>query len=212
VDANNEHMEVHACTFNDVGFPIDVEGAQSKEHLITHCRFDGAAVAVRASSSFTMIGGAVARATVGVELTRVGDPVRISGTGFEACGRLLVTSGPTTAAQPVTLDSCRFEADQLHADGDCIVMRNTGPLRVMGSRLGGGQQRIPRIALLGFGEQSAEISGNVFGSYGAHQVCPIRAQNPSLARIQWGRNNYQRFALDPQNTDARTTWAAQFYV
>jgi hypothetical protein len=206
IDQNSEHMRLDACSFYSVGVPFDAAGQQSKEHLITHCRFDDCAVAVRASSSVTVIGGAITRTTVAIELTRVGDPVVIQGVGVEACGRVLVTSGPTTASQPVTLSGCRFEADQLHPDGDCILMRHAGVLTVQGSRFGGGAQRIPRIALAGVGTQSAVISGNTFGSYGAAGVCPVRKNPGVTAAVSWGRNVYQRAEGDSQNTHSQTSW------
>jgi hypothetical protein len=212
IDQNGEHMRfdgvsVYRC---DTGWSF--RGQQAKEQLLTQCRAESCAVGIAADSGFTWISGCIAACAVGVELTRVGDPVVIQGVGFEAVGRMLVTSGPTTASQPVTLLSCRYEADQLHADGDCILLRHPGPLLIQGCRFGGGAQRIPRIALTGFGEQSVEIHGSAFGSYGAADVCPIRASTPSQARVTWGRNVYQRSPNDPQNTDARVTWASAAYV
>jgi hypothetical protein len=212
IDQNGEHMRfdcvsVYRC---DTGWAF--RGQQAKEHLLTQCRAESCAVGLSADSSFTWISGTIAACGIAVNLTRVGDPVVIQGVGVEACGRMLVTSGPTTASQPVTLLSCRYEADQLAADGDCIVLRGPGPLSITGCRFGGGQQRIPRIALTGFGEQSVEIHSSTFGSYGAYQVCPIRATNPANARVTFGRNVYQRLAGDPSNTDARVTWPGAAYV
>jgi hypothetical protein len=169
-------------------------------------------VAVAAGSSFTWISGTAAVCQIGVVLSSVGDPVVIEGVGFEACRRLLVTSGPTTASQPVTLIGVRYEADQLHEDGDCILLRHAGPLTVTGCRFGGGKQRIPRVALLGAGPQVAMISGNTFGAFGAHRVCPVRAQNHTNANVTWGNNAYQRDAHDPQNVESRLTWADKSYT
>jgi hypothetical protein len=211
-DENNEHMSWDACWFAAVARPFVFEEQQSKHHYLTHNIIERASVAVSADTAFHWSGGTIAVCGIAFNLTRVGDPVRIESVGVEACGRLLVTSGPTTASQPVTLSGVRYEADQLAADGDCIVMRGPGPLLIQGCRFGGGQQRIPRIALTGFGEQSVELHGNTFGSYGAYQVCPVRAANPSLARVTFGRNVYQRTAGDPQNTDARVTWPGVAYV
>ena len=73
----------------------------SDRGVLTQCRAESIHAAVSASSSFTWIGGTAAVCQVGVVLTSVGDPVVVEGVGFEACGRLLVTSGPTTASQPV---------------------------------------------------------------------------------------------------------------
>lgn len=213
IDENNEHgrwdsCSVYGCT--DTAWVFS--GQQSKEHLLTHCRAESVHTAVSASSSFTWIGGAAAACQIGVVLSRVGDPVVIEGVGFEACGRLLVTDGPTTASQPVTLTGVRYEADQLHADGDCILLRHAGPLTVTGCRFGGGRQRVPRIALLGAGPQVAAIAGNTFGAFGAHRVCPVRAPKPANASVMWGNNAYQRDALDAQNVESRLLWAERAYM
>ena len=213
IDENNEHgrwdsCSVYGCTDSAWVF----SGQQSKEHVLTQCRAESVHAAVTAGSSFTWISGTAAVCQIGVVLSSVGDPVVIEGVGFEACRRLLVTSGPTTASQPVTLIGVRYEADQLHEDGDCILLRHAGPLSVTGCRFGGGKQRIPRVALLGAGPQVAMISGNTFGAFGAHRVCPVRAQNHTNANVTWGNNAYQRDALDPQNVESRLTWADKSYT
>lgn len=213
IDENNEHgrwdsCSVYGCT--DAAWTFS--GQQSKEHLLTQCRAESVRAAVVASSSFTWVSGTAAVCQVGVVLSRVGDPVVIEGVGFEACGRLLVTDGPTTASQPVTLTGVRYEADQLHQDGDCIVLRHAGPLSVTGCRIGGGKQRIPRIALLGVGPQVATIAGNTFGAFGAHRVCPVRAPKHANVNVTWGNNAYQRDALDPQNIESRLQWAEKSYM
>jgi hypothetical protein len=212
IDQNGEHMRFDGVSVYRCVHGWEFRGQQAKEQLLTQCRAESCATGIAADSSFTWISGTIAACGIAVELTRVGDPVVIQGLGVEACGRLLVTSGPTTASQPVTLIGVRYEADQLAADGDCIVLRGPGPLVIEGGRYGGGQQRIPRIALTGFGEQSVEIRGVTFGAYGAAGVCPVRAQNPSQARVTFGRNVYQRLAGDPSNTDARVTWPGAAYV
>jgi len=213
IDENNEHgrwdsCSVYGCT--DAAWVFS--GQQSKEHVLTQCRAESVHAAIVASSSFTWIGGTAAVCQIGVVLTRVGDPVVIEGVGFEACGRLLVSDGPTTASQPVTLTGVRYEADQLHRDGDCILLRHAGPLNVTGCRIGGGKTRIPRIALLGSGPQAATIAGNTFGAFGAHRVCPIRAQHQPNANVTWGQNAYQRDALDPRNTENRIAWGEKSYT
>jgi hypothetical protein len=212
IDQNGEHMRFDGVTVNRCVYGWEFRGQQAKEHLLTQCRAESCATGIAADSSFTWVSGCIAACGIAVNLTRVGDPVVIQGLGVEACGRVLVTAGPTTASQPVTLSGVRYEADQLAADGDCIVMRGPGPLSITGCRFGGGQQRIPRIALTGFGEQSVELRGNTFGSYGAAGVCPVRATNPANVRATWGRNCYQRSPNDPQNTDARVTWPGVAYV
>jgi hypothetical protein len=212
IDANNEHALFTACSVYGCHVGWTFNGQQSKEHQITHCRFESGLVGVSADSSVQLSGGVFAVCRVGVELTRVGDPVVIIGTAFEACARLLVTSGPTTAPQPVTLIGVRYEADQLHDDGDCVVLRHAGPLVVQGCRLGGGRQRVPRIALLGIGAQAAEIRGNTFGAFGAHRVSPVRSPRPTDANVTWGTNAYQRDANDPRNTESRAAWPSRSYA
>ena len=56
-----------------------------------------------------------------------------------------------------------------------------------GCRLGGGKQRIPRIALLGVGAQVATISGNTFGAFGAHRVCPSPRAEPDECQRHLGQ-------------------------
>ena len=81
-----------------------------------------------------------------------------------------------------------------------------------GCRIGGGKQRIPRIALLGTGPQVVTIAGNTFGAFGAHRVCPIRASQHASVNVTWGNNAYQRDALDPQNVESRLVWAEKSYM
>jgi len=200
IDENNEHgrfdsVSVYGCTV-----PWVFQGQQSKEHLLTHCRAETCRVAVQSESGFQWIGGTAAVCEVGVELTRVGDPVTLQGVGFEACGRVLVTSGPTTAAQPVALINCRYEADQLHRDGHAIVLRHAGPLVIVGGRYGGGKQHLPRIALLGVGQQTLTLSGVTFGSFGAYRLPPVVTQHVENAMVTGSGLVYQRAEGDAANT------------
>jgi hypothetical protein len=201
IDENNEHgrfdcVSVYGCRLAAWSF----SGQQSKEHLLTHCRTESCDVGVVSESAFQWIGGTCAVAECGIYLPRAGDPVTVQGVGFEACQRVLITSGPTTAAQPVTLINCRYEADQLAPDNEMIVMKHAGPLVLLGGRYGGGKQRIPRIALRGTGNQYVEFVGRPhFGSYGAYKVNPVIGQNPPEA-IVTGSYLAQRDENDPQNT------------
>ena len=210
IDENNEHgrfdsVSVYGCTV-----PWVFQGQQSKEHLLTHCRAESCRVAVQSDSGLQWVGGTAAVCEIGVELTRAGDPVTLQGVGFEACRRLLMTSGPTTAAQPVALLNCRYEADQLHADGHAIVMRHAGPLVIVGGRYGGGKQRVPRIALLGVGEQSLTLTGVTFGSFGAHRVSPVVTRHVEHANVAVSGLVYQRNAGDATNTQGmRATTTVQ---
>jgi hypothetical protein len=212
IDENNEHGRFDSCSVYAAAIGWRFDGQQSKEHLLTHCRFESGTAAVAAESGFQWISGTAAVCDVGISLTRVGEPVLIQGVGFEACARLLQGPGASTASQAVTLLAVRYESDQLNSDRDCIVLRHGGPLRVEGCRLGGGNQPMPRIALLGIGEQSVLIAGNTFGAFGAHRVCPVRAQQPTRVKVEWRANTYQRDAQDPQNTESRITWASKCYV
>jgi hypothetical protein len=54
--------------------------------------------------------------------------------------------------------------------------------------------------------------GNTFGAFGAHRVCPIRAQKYTNVRVTWGTNAYQRDALDPRNIESRLVWAEKAYT
>jgi hypothetical protein len=175
LDENGEHMlfervSVYGCTASAFLF----EGQQSKEHMLTHCRIESCNTGIVASSGFQMIGGCIAVARAGVYLSRVGDPVTITGTGFEACGRLLETSGPATDAQPVTLSGVRYAADQLHEDGAAILLRHAGPLTLIGGTYGDGAQRVPQIECCGIGEQSVTAIGVKRGAYGSDAVPFVR--------------------------------------
>lgn len=211
IDENNEHMTFDAVSVYGCGIGFCFEGQQSKEHRLEGVRVEGATTAVEASSSFTMIGGTIAVCVTGIHLPRVGDPVLIEGTGFEACTRLLVT-GMSTAARPVTLIGVRYAADQLLDDLEMIVFRDAGPLNLTGCTFGDGVQKIPRIAMRGHGPQSVTISGNKFGSFGADKVCPIKVVTPATPAVTWGRNTYNRYNGADPNTTSRITWAAANYV
>src|SRR5690349_2405275 len=147
-----------------------------------------------------MIGGAVTRATTGVELTRCGDPVVSQGVGFEACGRLLVTSGPSTDAQSVTLIGVRFAADQLHEDGACIRLRHAGPLTLIGGSYGDGDQRVPQIHLAGTGDQAVHIAGAKFGAFGSDQQPVIRVNPGVRSFVTGGVCTYQRNESSSERT------------
>lgn len=200
IDENNEHGRFDSVSVYGCALPWVFQGQQSKEHLLTHCRAEGCRVAVQSDSGFQWVGGTAAVCEIGVELTRVGDPVTLQGIGFEACRRLLVTSGPTTAAQPVALINCRYEADQLHRDRHAIVLRHAGPLVIVGGRFGGGKQAIPRIALLGVGQQTLTLSGVTFGSFGAHRLPPVVTQHVENAMVTGSGLVYQRAEGDAANT------------
>lgn len=200
IDANNEHGDFYANTVYGCGYAFVFEGQQSKHHRLAHNVVESCERAVTASSAFYWQGGTIAATRRAFTLTRVGDPVKIEAVGVEAVERLLITSGPTTAAQSIVLDSVRYEADQLNEDGEAIVMRHAGPLVIVGGRYGGGKQPCPRIALRGVGIQSVEFVGRPhFGSYGAHAVNPIIAQNPPEAMVTGGYLA-QRWEGDPSNT------------
>jgi hypothetical protein len=179
IDANNEHARFESVSVYQCGFAWAFEGQQSKEHLFTHCRAESCAQGVRAESSFQWLGGTIAVCDVAFELARVGDPVVIQGAGVEACGRLLVSAGPATDAQSVTLAGVRYAADQLHADGAMVLLRHAGPLNVIGGSVGDGAQRPPRIQLAGIGEQACTVVGARFGAFGADRVAPV-AWNPGV--------------------------------
>ena len=201
IDENNEHgrfdcVSVYGCKLDGFAF----SGQQSKEHLLTLCRIEGSLTGISSESGFTMIGGTIAACGEAVELTNTGDPATLIGVGVETCGRLLVTYGPTTAAQPVVLNNVRYEADQLDESDQAIVMRHAGPLVIVGGRYGGGKQRIPRIALRGTGTQTVELRGVQFGSYGAATVAPILAYPGVDARPSASGCVYQSAEGDAQNT------------
>jgi hypothetical protein len=175
LDENGEHLlaervSVYGCSAAAFWF----DGQNSKEHLLTHVRIESCDAGIYASSGFQWIGGTFAVGRIGVELSRVGEPVKIQGVGFEACGRLLVTSGAATDAQPIVLDSVRYAADQLHEDGAAILLRHAGPLTLIGGTYGDGAQRIPQIECCGIGEQSVTTMGVKRGAYGSDALPFVR--------------------------------------
>lgn len=180
IDENNEHLRadcvsVYGCKV--AGFVFS--GQQSKEHTLTLCRITGALSGIEAQSSFTMISGTIAGCADAVTLLAVGDPVTLIGVGVEACGRLLVSHGPTTDAQPIVLQNVRYAADQLADDGAMILLRHAGPLTIIGGTYGDGDQRPPHIQLAGIGEQAITIIGAKFGAFGANQSSPVH-WNPGV--------------------------------
>jgi hypothetical protein len=154
-------------------------GQQSKEHRLTHCTADGCPTGVSASTSFTWEGGTVAGSANAFLLSASGDPVRLTKAGVEGCARLLDTSGPRTDAQSIVLDQVRFAADQLHADGDCVIVRGAGPLLVLGGAYGEGNQAIPHFRANCIGNCAVSMIGVRFGAYGASAVPVLRA-NPGV--------------------------------
>lgn len=209
IDQNNEHFRFDSVTvYGCTGTAFEFGGQQSKEHYLTQCRIESCGTGIKAGSSIRVVGGTIAACVVAIQLTAVGDPVTLEGVGVEACGRLLVTNNDsaTTAAQPVTLVGVRYEADQLHADGDCILLRHAGPLNLLGCRLGGGAQSIPKVGLVGLDVQTLILSGNHFGSYGAHLVNPTHINPGVTGDIVWGTNRYQKNNGDNPNTITKTTW------
>lgn len=205
VDENNEHMEFHANWFAGVDRPWVFEGQQSKHHRLTHNVVERAVTAVSADTAFEWQGGTIAVCGTAFDLTRVGDPVRIASVGVEACGRLLVTSGPTTAPQPIVLDSVRYASDRIAggtavAPERCsILLRHPGPLTLIGGSLGNGNQPVPRIVLAGVGAQMVELSGTLFGAHNAHLESPILAQNPAEAFVSRSNVLFQRGPDDAEN-------------
>lgn len=179
IDENNEHMRFDAVSMFGCRFAWVFAGQQSKEHLLTLCRASQCERGIVAGSSFTMLGGAINVCQVGITLTRVGDPVAVIGVGFEACVRMLETPPASTDSQPIVFIADRYAADQLHADGACVLMRNAGPLTSIGGTFGDGEQRVPRVHLAGIGEQVVNLIGQKFGSFGANTLNPV-TWNPGI--------------------------------
>lgn len=201
IDENQEHAEITSNTFYGITRPIVFEGVQSKHHVIRDNVFEGFDVAVTSDTGFEWSGKTAAKGKILCELTRIGDPVAIRSVGVEACGRLLVTAGPATDAQEITLDTLRFAADQLHEDGACVVLRHAGALVIIGGAYGDGHQRVPVIELAGIGEQSLTFVAPKFGAFGAHQVLPYRWRpgvRPNVSFV--GTPVYQTGATDSDRT------------
>ena len=212
INQNNEHMEFHANVFSQVGRPFLFAGTQSKHHRLTHNVVESYDVAVSSDAGFHWQGGTIAVGNVAFKLTNSGDPVTITDVGIETTRRLLESSGPTHASQPIALEGVRYEADRLHPDGHMVVLKHPGPLSLHANRFGGGAQPIPRILLDGFRDQAIELHGNTFGSFGADKVCPVRAPRPSYAKVGWGRNVYYRAADADPPVSVRDTWPSTDYA
>ncbi len=207
IDENNEHFSFEGCSVYGCTTGMEFGGQQSKEHFISQCRFESFTTGIKANSSIRVEGGTMAVGSVAILLTACGDPVVLTGVGVEACGRLLVTNNDsaTSVAQPITLTGVRYEADQLHADKDMILLRHAGPMLLEGCRFGGGAQEIPKIGLVGVATQTVIVHNNHFGSYGADAVNPLHVNAGVTNNTQWGMNLYERpFGSDP-TTIAKTT-------
>jgi hypothetical protein len=207
IDQNNEHFTLESCSVYGCTTGMEFSGQQSKEHFISQCRFESCTTAIKAGSSVRIEGGTIAVSGVAILLTACGDPVTMDGVGVEACARMLVTNNDTatSVAQPITMTGCRYEADQLHADGDMVLQRHAGPILVEGCRFGGGAQPIPKWGFVGVATQTAIFHANHFGSYGADAVNPIHVNPGVTANAIWGVNLYERaVGLDPR-TVAKTT-------
>ena len=208
IDANNEHMEFHANTVYGVSRPFVFAGIQSKLHRLTHNVIETFDVAVTSDTGFHYAGGTMAVGSLAFDLTRAGDPVSVRDCGIETVGRLLRTSGPRTDAQPIVLDSVRYAADQLAADGAMIVMRHAGPLVIVGGSYGDGAQPIPHIKLAGIGEQAVHIAGAKFGAYGANAAPVIRANPGVRPTLTGGVCTFQRDDANPERTQVQVVGTA----
>ena len=194
IDENNEHGAFSDNAFSGVARPFVFEGQQSKHHRLVGNVVERFDVAVSADTAFHWSDGTIAVGRLAFELTRVGDPVMIECVGVEATQRLLVTSGPSTDAQPILVQSVRYGADQLHEDGAMILLRHAGPLTILGGAFGDGTQRLPRIQLAGIGEQAVNCIGAKFGAFGADAIPPLVINPGVRPGVLVGATAYQRAA------------------
>jgi hypothetical protein len=199
IDANNEHARyTRVRVHGHREWAWDIGHRQAKENSFLNCTFSGFATSnskggVRASGSFSWMGGAGSGVETAFSLGEPADIISITGGpgGFEACGRLLdVARDRTTAPWTVSLFAVSYRADAMIGD-HAIRLRCPGSLNLFGCELGSGKMpRIPRILVDTFGRASINLIGNQFSAFGAHLVNPLDVRPGVTPAVLWGANNY----------------------
>lgn len=94
------------------------------------------------------------------------DPIYIERLTSEGSARLLQTGGPAGNTFGITLQSCRYATDALHADNNAIVYKYRGPLNIIGCNFDSGGNPA-NIALTFNTDGVCQIMGNAFNSIGS---------------------------------------------
>lgn len=129
VDANNDFMYFENCevaNYREVAWFLPT--SQSYNHLMVNCRAIGDGInskhAIKTGNllcgSFKWQGGAVAQNTVSdFYLGRNYQPYSIDGVNSEVSARFIIS---TNAYNQIMVSNCRWAANELHEDGQAIVL------------------------------------------------------------------------------------------
>lgn len=171
-----KEVRIERCNWNECGrYGVDATGAgywgvTGRESGPRHRGASFSAVACR--------GGASGIAEYG--LGRPNGPVLLDFPAAEDVRRLLdqqtPTAGPSTVGQQITIRGARVAFGRLAEDGYGIVLRNGGPLTVMGGAMGEGAPRPFRIYHAGLGGISTIVEGVNFTTAGADEVFPVEQE------------------------------------
>lgn len=172
---NNEASLSHNVHLNDCNVGWCIEGSQSKEHVMDHCRQQGGQHVVDCSGSFWWRGGGGSGLSDAVfRLREPVDTVRIDYGAFEASKRLLHASGPqgwTGDGQPIWVCGGRFMCDQLHEDGAAVVIESNGAVTFNSYVFGSGTQRVPHLRTVNPG--NTQFRDVEFACYGSFEKKPF---------------------------------------
>lgn len=130
---------------------VSIQHSQSKAHSFIDCFFDGGQYGVTnavnsTGGSFHWYGGWCAGHSLSDFYLHPGsDAIVLDSINSEGSNRFLMTTGPSTNTQPVTVRGVRWANNALNADGYWILWQTAGPLVVEGCQLDGFDLPVPRI-------------------------------------------------------------------
>ncbi len=146
-DVNNDvdYLEnVEVAAYSNTAFSI--EGTESVSHVFVNCVFEAflagqrgvattqAANSSRNSGSFRWYGGTGGgNLTADFDLGKPNSTILISGAALESSNRMLQTASVNDAAWPITIEGCRWAADNLNADNHVVIYKSAGPLVLVGN-------------------------------------------------------------------------------
>jgi len=184
-DPNNEAGFFFNVHLNNCFIGWRIEGTQSKEHVIEHCRQQGGMHAVDSTGSFWWKGGGGSGLSdAAFRLREPVDTIRIDYPAFEATKRLLHASGPngfSDDSQPIRISGGRFMCDQLHNDGAAVILEHQGPLTIDSFVFGSGQQPIPHIRANDPAQVALQaVNFESIGSFETLAAHPVRKMDGSV--------------------------------
>jgi hypothetical protein len=167
--ANTEYMGFDSCYFEDIDRAcvyIPSRTGQAKAHRFYKCVFARAPFGIlHETGSFTTFGcGFSELSSAAIQLGSITDYIAINETDSEACARLLVTAGGSSASWAVKIDGGRFALNGLAPDGRFIDFTDGGPLLIQNSLFGNGG-RVPHFKIRARSAEPGAVViavGNVF--------------------------------------------------